>query len=78
MLKLIFASPALPKNDLEVGVESLIRTSTKINDTKSNCEAQGKGRARGGPRKVTQRSLCTVVGKYDEACADCKIINPNT
>ena len=22
-----------------------------------NCEAQGKGRARGGPRKVTQRSF---------------------
>ena len=23
----------------------------------NNCEAQGKGRARGGPRKVTQRSF---------------------
>ena len=23
----------------------------------SNCEAQGKGRARGGPRKVTERSF---------------------
>ena len=24
---------------------------------RENCEAQGKGRARGGPRKVTQRSF---------------------
>ena len=31
---------------------------TNVNiTTRENCEAQGKGRAKGGPRKVTQRSF---------------------
>ena len=45
---------------------NVITTTTAIDDSEcggkfriiiKNCEAQGKGRARGGPRKVTQRSF---------------------
>ena len=36
---------------------SICSLKTSIQYIENNCEAQGKGRARGGPRKVTQRSF---------------------
>ena len=36
---------------------SLPGTTREIGRRRQYCEAQGKGRARGGPRKVTQRSF---------------------